>query len=104
MLLIMSSFFQKLVNATKNHSTQVSHKLQNFDELLGQLGHCTFVSIRSYHVLSCKAKHKEIFCNQLTQTVQQKYGSTFVSIFADSSVTLFNIRIGALPIAMRRNT
>lgn len=80
-----------------------SWKPPKFDDLVNVVSYCTFVSIQSYvESTTCEIKHKESFCNQFTQTVQQQHGSPLISYLASSKFSLSNIKLGQLSQAKRR--
>lgn len=73
--------------------------LKEFNDLLEATKHCTFISIRSNQPSTCEIMHKESFCNEFLQTVQEQYKSPLVSYVASSSFSLLDMRISPLPAA-----
>lgn len=87
---------QNTTNAAKNTPIPQSQNLQTFDNLINVVGHCSFISIRSYQSSICEVRNVESFCNKITQIVQKKYGSPLVSFLANSTSSLMNSGLNAL--------
>lgn len=99
LFIYLVSSSQKPTKAAKDTLILKSHQLSTFDELVGLINHCTFVSVSSYEESACEITHKESFCNEFITTVETKYRSPLVFFAANSTFSLINVRVSPIPVS-----